>query len=171
VSGKQRKLGIVGIGTTLNTAAMQKAIDVVAKRGGRAIVFDEGRYLTGAITLKSGVMLHLKRGAVILGSTNPRDYYIKEVEEGRQEKGDHQKDKSSTSDVKSRNDNSHLALISAFRAEGIGVCGEGTVNGQGTQLALNIDSLHHTGEWIDPNYNTRRQRPNETMRPKLFFTR
>ena len=37
------------------------------------------------------------------------------------------------------------------------------------QLALNIDSLHHRGERIDPNYNQRRQRPSETARPKLLF--
>ena len=31
------------------------------------------------------------------------------------------------------------------------------------------NSLHHTGERIDPNYNQRRQRPSETARPKLLF--
>ena len=34
-------------------------------------------------------------------------------------------------------------------------------------MALTIDSLHHTGELIDPIYNVRRQRPN--TRPSLFF--
>jgi len=36
-------------------------------------------------------------------------------------------------------------------------------------LALNIDSLHHLGDRIDPNYNTNSWRPSETVRPKLFY--
>ncbi|MEO8252998.1 MAG: glycosyl hydrolase family 28 protein, partial [Flavobacterium sp.] len=45
---------------------------------------------------------------------------------------------------------------------------KGKIDGQGLQLALHIDSLHHAGIAVDPNYTTRRNRPNETMRPKLF---
>ena len=33
---------------------------------------------------------------------------------------------------------------------------------------MTIDSLHHIGERIDPNYNKRRQRPSELVRPTLF---
>ena len=56
-------------------------------------------------------------------------------------------------------DNSALALIVANGARNIGVTGQGVIDGQGLELALNIDSLHHRGVRIDPNYNNRRKRP------------
>jgi hypothetical protein len=62
-----------------------------------------------------------------------------------------------------------MALIMADGAEHISIMGSGTIDGQGLALALNVDSLHHTGERPDPNYNQRRLRPSETARPKLFF--
>ena len=62
-----------------------------------------------------------------------------------------------------------MALIMADGAENISITGQGIIDGQGLRLALNVDSLHHTGERPDPNYNQRRQRPAETARPKLFF--
>ncbi|WP_445738476.1 glycoside hydrolase family 28 protein [Mariniflexile sp.] len=42
------------------------------------------------------------------------------------------------------------------------------IDGQCRELALSIDSLHHAGVRIDPNYSYANMRPNETVRPKLF---
>src|SRR4051812_38688716 len=61
--------GVVGDGTTLNTAAIQKLIDETSAQGGGTVTFPAGRYLTGTIQLKDGVTLHLDAGAVLLGST------------------------------------------------------------------------------------------------------
>src|SRR5205085_12189952 len=66
--------GIRSDGVTLNTRSIQFAIDYIQQRGGGRLVFDVGRYLTGSIHLKSGVGLHLKEGAILLGSLNPFDY-------------------------------------------------------------------------------------------------
>jgi polygalacturonase len=47
--------GAVGDGATLNTAAIQKAIDGCAASGGCTLRFPAGRYLTGTIQIKSKV--------------------------------------------------------------------------------------------------------------------
>lgn len=66
--------GAVGDGKTLNTAAIQKAIDQLAAKGGGTLVIPQGEFLSGAIYLKPGVNLHLDKGAVLKGSTNIEDY-------------------------------------------------------------------------------------------------
>jgi len=56
------------------TAALDAAIRACAAAGGGRVLVPEGRYRTGPIRLRSGVELHLARGAVLLFSTNPADY-------------------------------------------------------------------------------------------------
>ncbi len=63
----------IGDGQTLNTKAIQSAIDRMAAGGGTLVV-PKGVYLTGAIFLKPGVNLRLDEGAVLKGSTNIADY-------------------------------------------------------------------------------------------------
>jgi alpha-L-rhamnosidase len=65
--------GAVADGQTVNTAAIQKAIDTAAKGGG-TVVIPAGVFCSGSIFLKPGVNLHLAEGAVLLGSTNIEDY-------------------------------------------------------------------------------------------------
>jgi alpha-L-rhamnosidase len=66
--------GAAGDGVTLDTAAIQKAIDQLAAKGGGTLVIPQGEFLSGAIFLKPGVNLHLDKGAVLKGSTNILDY-------------------------------------------------------------------------------------------------
>src|SRR5437879_5724513 len=68
------KAGVVGDGTTLNTASIQKVIDDCAAAGGGTISFPAGRYLTGTIQIKSNVTLRLEDQAALLGSTEVADY-------------------------------------------------------------------------------------------------
>ncbi len=146
--------GAVPDGKTLNTQAIQKAIDAAFKNKGGQVIFPKGKFLSGSIQMKSNVNLYLEEDAVLLGSTNPKDYANMDFN-GRP--------------VSPKNDDlSQMALILALRANNIAIKGKGTIDGQGLQLALNIDSLHHAGVAIDPKYSLRRNRPNETMRPKLF---
>ena len=140
-------------GQTLCTAWLQQAIDSISRSGGGRLTLTAGRYLTGSLILRTGVELHLEKGATLLGSTNPYDYRPVNVE--------------ATADT--RADNSTMALIVADGANGIALTGSGTIDGQGLLLALAIDSLHHTGERPDAHYNKRRQRPSEVARPKLLF--
>jgi alpha-L-rhamnosidase len=66
--------GAVGDGLTLNTAAIQRAIDTLATNRGGTLVIPKGEFLSGAIYLKPGVNLRLDKGAVLKGSTNIEDY-------------------------------------------------------------------------------------------------
>ena len=61
----------MGDGQTLNTKALQKAID---EAGERCVYFPKGTYLTGALILPSGTELYLEDEAVIMGSADPNDY-------------------------------------------------------------------------------------------------
>ena len=145
--------GVVGDGKTLNTQSLQSAIDALHAKGGGQLYFPAGRYLTGSLQLKSNVTLYLEKEAVLLGSTSPYDYPGFSTEK----------------ELKVNNDHFDKALIYAEGAENIGITGEGCIDGQGRELALTIDSLHHTGELVDKHYNTYRKRPN--TRPKLLFMR
>jgi hypothetical protein len=145
-----KQWNVIADGQTMNTVALQKAIDEVSLQGGGKILFPEGQYLTGALLLKSNVELNLDSGAVILGSINPKDYYT-----------------TGSKNYKNVEDK-QLALIMASDVSGITLTGKGTIDGQGRALALAVDSLHLIGEVIDPEYNVNSSRPNENMRPKLF---
>ena len=55
-------------GVTLNTQSIQRAIDHIAAEGGGRLIFTVGRYLTGAIQLKSNVTLHIGEGATLVAA-------------------------------------------------------------------------------------------------------
>lgn len=148
------QLQIPSDGKTLCTPQLQQAINRIAKKGKGTLVLSSGTYLSGSIFLKSGVTLKLERGATLLGSSNPSDYKLMDV---------------GVSGDDSRHDNACMALVMAQDAQHIAIENEGVIDGNGLQLALNADSLHHTGELVDAHYNVRRQRPSELVRPKLFF--
>lgn len=110
------KAGIVGDGTTLNTAAIQKAIDECSAAGGGVLRFPAGRYLTGTIRIKSHVTLRLEKDATLLGSTDAADYRnLDPFIDG------------------SGNLLGH-ALVVAVDAENVGIEGGGTVDGQSPAL-------------------------------------
>lgn len=60
-------------GVTLNTQSIQRAIDHIAAEGGGRLIFTVGRYLTGAIQLKSNVTLHLGEGATLVAAPSIYD--------------------------------------------------------------------------------------------------
>jgi polygalacturonase len=66
--------GAVGDGQTLNTRAIQTAIDQCATNGGGEIVVPKGTFVTGSIFLKPGVSLLIETGGVLKGSQNTIDY-------------------------------------------------------------------------------------------------
>jgi polygalacturonase len=68
------EFGAVGDGATLNTKAIQSAIDQCSADGGATLVVPEGTFISGAIFLKQGVNLHLDAGAQLKGSTDTNDY-------------------------------------------------------------------------------------------------
>lgn len=114
------KYGAKGDGKSVNTKAIQKAIDECTKTGGTVIV-PQGRFVTGTIYLKSNVTLFLEKGALMLGSIDSLDYTPN----------------SPTTvtcvSTHSRNGKSKLnyALIYAEDQDNISICGPGTIDGQG----------------------------------------
>lgn len=129
-------------GVTLNTTAIQAAIDYITTHGGGRLVFGEGIYLTGTIYLKSGVTLHLDKGAELLGSGNPFDF---EKTEG------------------------WTSMIFAIDQDNIGITGPGTVNGNGYLTATTLVTYIQKGLVIDP---LKLDRPQEGNRPtNIYFAR
>ena len=61
-------------GTTLNTSALQAAIDHISSNGGGRLILSGGDFLSGSLYMKSGVDLHISAGSRLLGSPNPWDY-------------------------------------------------------------------------------------------------
>ncbi len=78
-----RDFGAIGDGKTLNTLAIQAAIDSAAAHQAIVVVAD-GIYLSGALFLKQGMALEIRQGATLLGSADLADYPIQETRfEGR----------------------------------------------------------------------------------------
>lgn len=110
------RYGAVGDGKTLNTTAIQKAIDDCHQQGGGKVIFPSGTWLSGTIVLKDQVTLHLDKDARLLGSTNIADYQNMDpftdglgIDVG-------------------------WALLLAVDAHDIGIEGEGAIDGQGAKL-------------------------------------
>ncbi len=99
------RYGAVADAKTVNTAAIQKAIDACALAGGGEVIIPKGRFLTGPITLKSNVNLHLAGGAVLLMSNHFSSYPM----------------------FHHRYEN----CITAIGCDHIAITGHGTINGQG----------------------------------------
>lgn len=129
--------GAVGDGTTLNTAAIQRAIDSCAAAGGGVVLFSKGRYLTGTLYLRSNVMLQVDEDAVVLGSRDhKRDYPATPVDQPytNPETGfeyrsipDPRKPNRQINNANPR----QQALIIAIRQENIGIRGDGMIDFQG----------------------------------------
>ena len=66
-----RNFGAAGDGKTLDTPAINRAIEAAAGRGGGVVRFPAGDYLSYSIHLKSKVTLLLETGSVIIGADSP----------------------------------------------------------------------------------------------------
>jgi polygalacturonase len=128
----------IGDGKTMNTQAIQAAIDTCANRGGGSIIFPKGTFLTGSIHLKSHVNLEITEGAVLLGSDKRDDY----------EKND------------------WYALILAKEQNHISIKGKGTIDGQGRALAQDVYRMMKAG--LLPPKIKPYDRPDENQRPQII---
>jgi len=108
--------GAVGDGVTVNTAAIQKAIDSCSAGGGGVVRIPIGRFVTGTIELKDNVTLRLDDQAVLMGSTNAADYR--------------------NLDPFVTGDGGHMgyALLTAIGASHVGIDGAGVIDGQGKAI-------------------------------------
>jgi polygalacturonase len=112
--------GAVADGKTVNTKAIQAAIDKCAatKKGG-VVVVPKGTFLSGAIFLKQGVDLLVEKDGVLKGSTNINDYpQIKSRWEGTEEMYT-------------------ASLVNAEGVTGLTLSGDGTIDGSGEEWVTN----------------------------------
>lgn len=101
--------GATGDGKTKDTLAIQQTIERCSAFGGGEVVVPAGEYLTGALALRSHVVLRLEDGATLNGSPDMTDYPYAQVRwEGHWMKG-------------------YIGFISATAAENIGIVGPGKI--------------------------------------------
>ena len=98
---------------TLATSALNAAITACHEAGGGRVVVPPGRFLTGALRLRSNVDLHVSQGATLAFHTDPRQYLplVFTRFEG----------------VELMN---YSPLIYAFEQENVAITGAGTLDGQ-----------------------------------------
>jgi polygalacturonase len=108
------KAGAKADGTKLNTELINKTIDRLSAKGGGTLFFPSGKYLTGAVKLKSNITIELEAGATLLFSDNFDDYlpFVDMRYEGVMMK-------------------SFSPLFYAVDQHDITIKGEGTIDGQG----------------------------------------
>lgn len=112
-----RKFGAKGDGATIETGAIQAAIDHLATRGGGTLVVPRGVFVSGALFLKPRVNLHLDAGAVIRCTTDMRHFPPQRTRiEG------HFEEKFTP------------ALINARGCDGLRITGQGTLDGAGRPI-------------------------------------
>src|SRR5271157_590519 len=67
-----RAYGATGDGKTLDTPAVNRAIEAAAAAGGGVVLFSAGSYLCFSIHLKSHVHLYLEEGSAIIAADSPK---------------------------------------------------------------------------------------------------
>jgi len=117
-----RDFGAAGDGKTLDTPAIDKAIDEAAKAGGGTVFFPAGDYLSVSIHLKSNVALHLMQGATILGASSKDGYKYDDPEPN--EWGDKKYQDFGHSHF-------HNGLIWGENLENVSIIGPGKIYGKG----------------------------------------
>ena len=135
------KYGAAGDGTTLDSAAFQRAIDEAAAYAGKAQVLVRGghKYLIGTIELKGSIDFHLADDAELLVSTRREDY-----------RG------GLPGSVAGDTMSAALgAVITATNAQGLTISGTGSLQGRAKEFMTRYDEA---GQWWVPG----------PFRPKMF---
>jgi Glycosyl hydrolases family 28 len=114
-----RDFGAKGDGTTLDTAAVQAAIDACNRDQGGTVLVPAGVFVIGTAEMKSNVTLHIAAQGKLLGSGDGKQYHAAEAIplSGDSTLGD-----------------GNVGLIFAVNAENITIEGPGTIDGQGAQF-------------------------------------
>lgn len=108
--------GADGSGRVVTTTAIQRAIDLVAAKGGGTVYFPPGVYLSGGLELRSNITLYLEAGATLLGSGDFADYQMKTKVEEKW----------------------FIAsgLLNGHNIENVAISGRGTIDGNGFKYKL-----------------------------------
>jgi len=114
-----RDFGAKGDGTTLDTDAIQAAIDACNKDQGGTALVPAGVFVIGTIEMKSNVTLHIAAQGKLLGSADGKQYHAADA-------------------IPLAGDSTlvdgNVGLIFAVKAENFIIEGPGTIDGQGLQF-------------------------------------
>lgn len=114
-----RSYGAKGDGRTLDTNAIQAAIDACTRDGGGIVMVPPGVFQIGSVELKSNVTLRITAGAKLLGSADGKQYHAVDA-------------------IPLSGDTTLIdgnwALLYAVNAKNVTIEGPGTIDGQGYQF-------------------------------------
>ena len=114
-----RDFGAKGDGVTLDTAAVQAALDACTNDQGGMVLVPAGTFVIGTIQMKSNVTLHIAAQGKLLGSADGKQYRAA--------------DAVPVSGDSTLNDG-NVGLIFAVKAENFTIEGPGIIDGQGLQF-------------------------------------
>lgn len=116
--------GGMGDGVTLNTEAFSKAISRLNKLGGGRLIIPDGIWLTGPISLKDNIELHVEKNAIIYFSPDKRLYIPQSSDSERA-----------------------LPCIRASKRTNIAITGQGIIDGNGSQWRPVKRNKQSDAEW------------------------
>jgi polygalacturonase len=116
-----REYGASGDGKTLDTVAIQKALDECGRAGGGTVVFPAGNYLSKPIFLRSNLTLQLDEGATLKATDEPADF-----NDPKEEKG-------------------VIAFVNGKNLTNIAINGKGTIDGAGERWWPSVKEAKRTG--------------------------
>ncbi|HTS16210.1 MAG TPA: glycoside hydrolase family 28 protein [Verrucomicrobiae bacterium] len=132
------EFGAKGNGQTLDTVAIQKALDACGTAGGGTVRFPAGTYLSKPITLRTRTTVQLDAGAT-LQATGDQSAFLK----------------SGTNWLAAQSGSDFVPFIGGKNLEDVTITGRGTIDGAGTN-------------WWGPAEDARRKTPGYTLpRPDL----
>lgn len=106
--------GAVADGSTVCTAAIQRAIDLCGQRGGGTVFIPAGEFVSGTIWMRNNVTLHMDAGAVLSGDSEPGAFPLWATKwEGKEHVG------------------VHAPLIAGEGLNNIALTGRGLIDGRG----------------------------------------
>ena len=114
-----RDFGAAGDGKTLDTLALQKAIDACNNDEGGIVLVPAGVFVIGTVQLKSNVTLHIAASGVLLGTDDGKQYYA---------------DNTIPLSGDTTLEDGNVGLIFAIKAENFSIEGMGTIDGNGARF-------------------------------------
>jgi polygalacturonase len=138
--------GAKGDSSTVNTKAINSAIEKASEKGGGTVVIPAGTFISGTVVLLSNVNLHFEPGSKLVGSKDTSDYLVLKnpiFSEGYNRNG----------------------LIISVDAEHVSITGTGEINGNGTYFMNGLDKPHILRAF-DRKFT---RQGNEFMKPGTIF--